>query len=95
MVKIIQDLVPLDKYYLKCPNLVTMTGITVHNTANDASARNEISYMKNNPYEISFHFAVDNIEAVQGLPLNRNGWHASDGTGPGNMSTIAMKFVIV
>lgn len=91
MVKIVQNLVSPSKYYLKCPNVVTMKGITVHNTANDASAMSEINYMKSNPYEISFHFAVDDKEAVQGLPLNRNGWHASDGTGPGNMSTIAIE----
>lgn len=91
MVKIIQRLVPQSKYSIKCPNIVTMKGITVHNTANDASALNEIAYMTNNNYEISYHYAVDDIQAVQGLPLNRNGWHASDGTGPGNMSTIAIE----
>lgn len=91
MVKIIQKLVPTSKYSIKCPNIVTMKGITVHNTANDASALNEIAYMTNNNYEISYHYAVDDIQAVQGLPLNRNGWHASDGLGPGNMSTIAIE----
>lgn len=91
MVKIIQKIIPASKYSIKCPNVVTMKGITVHNTANDASALNEIAYMTNNNYEISYHYAVDDIQAVQGLPLNRNGWHASDGTGPGNMTTIAIE----
>lgn len=91
MVKIIQKLVPTSKYSIKCPNIITPRGITVHNTANDASALNEIAYMTNNNYEISYHYAVDDIQAVQGLPLNRNGWHASDGTGPGNMTTIAIE----
>ena len=91
MVNIIKQIVPESKYNIKCPNMMTAKGITVHNTANDASARNEINYMTNNDYEISFHFAVDDKEAVQGLPLNRNGWHASDGTGPGNMNTIAIE----
>lgn len=91
MVKIVEKLVPQSKYSIKCPNIVTMKGITVHNTANDASALNEIAYMTNNNYEISYHYAVDDIQAVQGLPLNRNGWHASDGTGPGNMGTIAIE----
>ena len=77
MVKIIQKIVPESKYSIKCPNIITPKGITVHNTANDASALNEIAYMTNNNYEISFHYAVDDIQAVQGLPLNRNGWHAS------------------
>lgn len=91
MVKIIQNLVPTSKYGIKCPNIINATGITVHNTANDASALNEIKYMINNNNEVSFHFAVDDIQAVQGLPLNRNGWHASDDNGPGNMSTIAIE----
>ena len=77
MVKIIQKLVPQSKYSIKCPYEMIPEGITVHNTANDASALNEIAYMTNNNYEISYHFAVDDIQAVQGLPLNRNGWHAS------------------
>ena len=91
MIKIVQRLVPANKYSIKCPNIITPKGITVHNTANDASALNEINYMINNNYEISYHYAVDDIQAVQGLPLNRNGWHASDGTGPGNMTTIAIE----
>lgn len=92
MVKIIQKLVPQSKYSIKCPYEMTPIGITVHNTENDASALNEIAYMTNNNYEISYHFAVDDIQAVQGLPLNRNGWHASDGAnGTGNRKTIAIE----
>lgn len=92
MVKIIQQLVSPSKYSIKCPYEMIPEGITVHNTANDASAVNEISYMNRNNYEISYHFAVDDIQAVQGLPLNRNGWHASDGgNGFGNRKTIAIE----
>lgn len=92
MVKIIQKLVPTSKYSIKCPYTMTPIGITVHNTANDASALNEITYMTNNNYEISYHYAVDDIQAVQGLPLNRNGWHSSDGAnGTGNRKTIAIE----
>lgn len=92
MVKIIEKLVPESKYSIKCPYAMTPIGITVHNTANDASALNEIAYMTNNNYEISYHYAVDDIQAVQGLPLNRNGWHSSDGAnGIGNRKTIAIE----
>lgn len=89
--EIIKRLVPESKWGIKCPYEMTPKGITVHNTANDASARNEIAYMTNNDYETSFHYAVDDKEAVQGLPLDRNGWHASDGNGPGNRTTIAIE----
>lgn len=92
MVKIIQQLVSPSKYSIKCPYEMIPEGITVHNTANDASAVNEITYMNRNDYEISYHYAVDDIQAVQGLPLNRNGWHASDGgNGFGNRKTIAIE----
>jgi len=92
MVKIVEKLVPQSKYSIKCPYTMIPIGITVHNTANDASALNEIAYMTNNNYEISYHYAVDDIQAVQGLPLNRNGWHASDGAnGTGNRKTIAIE----
>ena len=66
--------------------------VEVHNTYNDASAENEIAYMIRNDNEVSFHFAVDDKEAVQGLPLNRNGWHAGDGSeGTGNRKSIAIE----
>lgn len=91
MVNIVKQIVPENKYNIKCPYKMTPTRIVVHNTANDASARNEIAYMTNNNYEISFHYAVDDKEIVQGLPLDRNGWHASDGHGKGNMEGIAIE----
>ena len=71
-----QMLVDPSKYSIKCPYNMTPTRIVVHNTANDASANNEISYMRTNNNETSFHFAIDDKEVVQGIPLNRNAWHA-------------------
>lgn len=88
---IIKNLVPESKYGIKCPFKMNPTRIVVHNTANDATARNEIAYMTNNNYETSFHYAVDDKEIVQGLPLDRNGWHASDGHGKGNLEGIAIE----
>lgn len=85
-------LVPPQKYPLKCPHEMAPVGICVHNTANDASAKNEITYMVNNANQTSFHLAVDDIEAWQGIPFNRNGWHAGDGVnGEGNRKYIAIE----
>lgn len=90
--QIIQNLVSENKYPLKCPHAMSPIGICVHNTANDASAKNEISYMVGNNNQTSFHFAVDDIGAVQGLPTNRNGWHAGDGAnGDGNRKHIGIE----
>ena len=83
---------PSSKYSIKCPYDMTPEYITVHNTANDASAMAEISYMIGNNREVSFHFAVDDYRAVQGLELTRNGWHARDGgNGTGNRKSIGIE----
>lgn len=83
---------PQSQYGIKCPYSMNPEGLTIHNTANDASAMAEVSYMQGNPLEVSFHYAVDDTRAVQGLPLNRNGWHAGDGgSGRGNLKTIGLE----
>ena len=66
-------------------------GITIHNTANDASAMSEISYMMNNNMQVSFHEAIDDYRCVQGIEHNRNAWHAGDGHQFGNMRTIGIE----
>ena len=91
MVEIIKVECPSDKVKIKCPYAMTPTRIVIHNTANDASAANEIAYMLSNNKETSFHFAVDDKEIVQGIELNRNAWHAGDGNGKGNREGIAIE----
>lgn len=87
-----QMICPQSNWGNKCPYAMTAKYITVHNTANDASANNEISYMNRNTNQVSFHFAVDDVEVVQGIPLNRNAWHAGDGAnGKGNRETIGIE----
>ena len=86
--KIVKKLCPEERYGIKCPYEREADRIVVHNTANDAPAVNEIAYMINRPEEVSFHFAVDDKEAVQGLPLERNAWASGDGLGAGNMRGI-------
>ncbi|MBR7070924.1 MAG: N-acetylmuramoyl-L-alanine amidase [Clostridia bacterium] len=91
MVEMIQIRCPQDKIQLKCPFAMNPTRIVIHNTANDAPAKNEIAYMHSNPKESSFHFAVDDVQIVQGIELNRNAWHAGDGNGKGNREGIAIE----
>jgi N-acetylmuramoyl-L-alanine amidase len=85
MVPVKQNLVPSWKYGVKCPFLRTPSFVVIHNTANDAPASNEVSYMIGNDYEVSYHYAVDDKEIVQGIPENRNAWASGDGQGDGNM----------
>ena len=70
---------PTSKYSIKCPDITTKDGICVHNTANDASAMAEVSYMLGNNNKVSFHAAVDNERVVTGLPFDRSCYAAGDG----------------
>ena len=80
------------KYSKKCPHSMTPKYITVHNTANDASARNEVSYMRNNSSSTSYHVAIDDKEVVIAAPFNRNCYHAGDGgKGTGNRKSIGIE----
>jgi len=92
MIKVRQKLVDSSKLNLKSPYTMTAEYITVHNTFNDATAENEIQYMITNNNQTSFHFAIDDKEVIQGLPLNRNGWHCGDGAkGDGNRKSIGIE----
>lgn len=86
-----RNLVSKGKYNIKCPYSMKAESITVHNTANDASAANEVKYMIGNNNKVSFHIAIDDKEAVQGIPFDRNAWHAGDGNGKGNRSSIGVE----
>ncbi|MED4787478.1 N-acetylmuramoyl-L-alanine amidase [Bacillus atrophaeus] len=86
-----KNMVASGKYSVKCPYSMDAQYITFHNTANDASAANEIAYMLRNNSSTSYHFAVDDKEVVQGIPTNRNAWHCGDGNGTGNRKSIGVE----
>lgn len=88
MVPIRKNLVAPERYSLKCPYPMKPTRIVVHNTGNDAPAKNEVSYMVRNDSEVGFHAAVDDVEVVQGIPFDRNAWACGDGNGKGNREGI-------
>ncbi len=80
------------KYKLPGP-LEEVRFITIHNTVEPFSAWQERERVNNrrDQVAVSFHFAVDEIEAVQLLPLDCHAWHAADGKGDGNMHSIAIE----
>ena len=87
-----QNLVSSSKYSIKCPYEMKAEFIVVHNTANDAAAANEVKYMISNNNQVSFHYAVDDKEVIQGLPVNRNAWACGDGAnGKGNRKGIQIE----
>jgi N-acetylmuramoyl-L-alanine amidase CwlA len=80
----------------KFPHPMAAEFYVVHNTANDASANNEITYMNRTKaqggVQVSYHYAIDDKEVVQGLEENVNGWHAGDGAeGAGNRKGIGIE----
>ena len=87
-----QNLVSSNKYSIKCPYTMAPEYIVVHNTANDASAENEVKYMISNNNQVSFHYAVDDQYVIQGIPANRNAFHAGDGAnGKGNRKGLSVE----
>lgn len=92
MMQITNVICPTSKYSIKCPYDMVPEFIIIHNTANDASAMAEVSYMIGNDYKTSFHVAVDNERVVTGIPFNRNTYNAGDGrNGNGNRKGIAIE----
>ena len=72
MVPIRENLLSKRKYDLKVPVescAKDMKYIVVHNTANDASAANEVAYMIRNDSSTSFKAAVDDKEIIIGAAL--------------------------
>jgi len=87
-----QKLLSPDKYKIKSPYAMNAIGICVHNTYNDASAANEVSYHNSNNNPVSYHVAIDDKEVIQCLPFERNGFHAGDGAkGEGNRKYIGIE----
>lgn len=89
---IVDKYIPTSKYDRKAPYSMSAETITFHNTANDATALGEISYMTTNDNQTSCHVAIDNIHAVQAIPFSRSAWHAGDGaSGAGNRKSIGIE----
>lgn len=87
-----KNLVQQSKYNIKCPYQMTPKYVVIHDTANNATALNEINYMISNNNQVSFHIAVDEKTVIQGLPFDRNAWACGDGTnGNGNRKGISIE----
>lgn len=72
--------------------------ITVHTTDNysvgaDAAAHAHLQSVGNNR-EASWHYQVGSDGIYQSIPDNECAWHAGDGNGPGNRSSIAVEICV-
>jgi N-acetyl-anhydromuramyl-L-alanine amidase AmpD len=63
--------------------------IAIHNTANDASARDEASYATRRTDGVSSHFYADDVEVIQSLDTNHRAGHA--GSAEGNNHAVAVE----
>lgn len=87
-----RQLIDEDRYPIKASYEMEPEYVTIHNTANNASAAGEIAYMVSNDQYVSYHWAVDDTEAIQAIPHDRNAWHCGDGEdGVGNLKSIGIE----
>ena len=87
----IVNMMKASMYHINAPYAMSPNTLTIHETGNNATARNEVAYMNSNYNYTSYHVAIDDKEAVQAIPLNRNAWHAGDGQGAGNRRSISIE----
>lgn len=77
-----------------------LLGVTIHNTdtirvsGTTMSEQYTRATYNGNMNTVRVHFYVDDTEAWQNLPLDRQGWHAADGSGDGNTATIAIECIM-
>ena len=73
--------------------------ITIHNTGNfrtGATAQSHATYLRNGSggSQASWHYTVDNNAIWQSFEDNRMCWHAGDGSGPGNGTSIGIEICV-
>lgn len=97
MIKITQMLAPVIPSGARSGRkLAGFIGVTIHNTGNagkgaNAEAHGHLMQGGGKTKQVSWHYAVDERQAVQSIPESEVAWHAADGTGPGNTKTIAIE----
>lgn len=71
-------------------------GITIHNTDGNADAETytRATYPNQNMLSARVHYYVDDKEIWQNLRDDEVGWHAGDGSGPGNDTTISIEIIL-
>ena len=96
-----QMLVPAGKFGRHIEFPMRPSFITIHSTENpNATALQHATGMKNGAFRghsqwnrtgyLTWHFSVDDVQAIQSLPLNIQGEHA-DHDGPGNKSSVGIE----
>lgn len=71
-------------------------GVTIHNTDGGANAETytRATYPNQNMKDCRVHYYVDDKEAWQNLLETEVGWHAGDGRGNGNETTVSIEIIM-
>ena len=70
---------------------IVVKGITIHNTGNKYSAKQNAELMANSSSEAGCHFFIDETDTVQMMPETYHVWHTGKAYDFGNLSTIAIE----
>lgn len=70
--------------------------ITIHETANTTKGANAQAHanLQSRGFSASFHWQVDDKEAIQSFPHTVRCWHAGDGRGRGNYESIGIEICV-
>lgn len=92
-VKIRQQLSHNPNYF---PGKSSVKKITIHETANKSPGANAAMHANfiDNGSEATWHYTVDDKEAVQSFHDTTRCWHAGDGSGQGNMESIGIEICV-
>lgn len=96
MIKITEMLAPAGSKCRPGRLRTGFVGVSIHNTGNaspGSGAQNHGLYLQGGGAKVaaSWHYAVDEAEAVRSIPESEIAYHAGDGTGNGNYKTIAIE----
>jgi len=70
--------------------------ITIHETANTSKGANAQAHanLQSKGFSSSWHWTVDDKEAIQSFPHTVRCWHAGDGRGDGNLNSIGIEICV-
>lgn len=93
MVKIKQNLSPNNNHFW---GVNPCNYITIHETANKSKGANAEMHAQyiNNGSKDTWHYTVDDTQAIQHYIDTRQCWHAGDGSGKGNTESIGIEICV-
>ncbi|OIK11041.1 hypothetical protein BIV60_19010 [Bacillus sp. MUM 116] len=96
--KIHQKFIPVSITFTRPGIKMTPDYITIHETDNTARGADDVAHanlqFNGNSRQASWHFQVDDDSIYQSIPTDEVAWHAGDGDGPGNMTSIAIEICV-